>query len=100
MVIREGVHNALIHSSPTYVRISVAYSEDLLTVTTEDDGVGFDAAAKLPPSPGHFGLQGMYERSKRIGAQLQIDSSVGKGTVLEITATASSCRDNRMLERV
>ncbi len=38
-----------------------------------DDGDGFDA--QTPAGIGHYGLQGMKERARQIGAKLTIDSS-------------------------
>ncbi len=100
MVTREAVHNALVHGKPDTVRIQISFSEDRIVITTEDDGSGFDPVAAPRHSPGHFGLQGMYERMNRIGGDLVVDSSPAEGTVVTITVTASSCRDSRTLESV
>jgi signal transduction histidine kinase len=100
MTIREAVHNALLHGHPSVVRIQAQFSSEELSITTEDDGMGFNPAAELPERPGHFGLQGMYERMNRIGAQLIIESSPSRGTIVKIIAAAALCREDRALERV
>ena len=51
-------------------------------LTIRDDGRGFDPATADGPKDGHFGLQGMRERIKRLGGQLEIKSAVGKGTII------------------
>lgn len=98
MVIREAVHNSLVHANPTTVLIHAAFSEERILITTEDDGAGFDATAAPRQSPGHFGLQGMHERIKRIGGELVIDSSLNRGTVVRILATAALCREDHVLK--
>ena len=39
--------------------------------------------------PGHFGLPGIRERAKRIGARLGVWSENGAGTEVELTVPAS-----------
>jgi len=100
MVIREAVHNSLVHGKPTEASIDTVFSEDHIAITIKDNGIGFDILTDMPSSPGHFGLQGMYERMNRIGAQLIIDSAPGRGSVVKVFATAASCRDDCALERM
>jgi signal transduction histidine kinase len=45
-----------------------------------DDGVGF-AVSHAPP--GTFGVIGMRERARLVGADLRIDSVPGAGTTIE-----------------
>jgi len=49
-----------------------------------DDGKGFDPAA-CSKLEGHFGLRGMRLRAKSIKASLQIISSPGAGTTIQVT---------------
>jgi signal transduction histidine kinase len=51
-------------------------------LSVRDDGAGFDAAT--PPASGHFGLLGMKERARRIGAELLVESSPGHGTEVKL----------------
>ena len=57
-----------------------------MTLTVIDDGQGFE----VPPRPGelallgHFGLLGLHERAELAGANLEITSSPGQGTVVTI----------------
>ena len=54
----------------------------------EDDGRGFDVAAKLEAADGRgrLGFVGMKERLGEIAGQLQVESSPGEGTTLIIRA--------------
>jgi ligand-binding sensor domain-containing protein len=57
---------------------------------TKADGIGIDATVLSQEGrPGHFGLGGMRERSKRIGGELEVWSEHGAGTELDLTLPAS-----------
>ena len=60
-----------------------AKTTDAICYMVVDDGIGFDAAAK--PAEGRFGLVGMDERARLIDAELEIVSSVGKGTTVKLS---------------
>jgi signal transduction histidine kinase len=65
--------------------VVIGYEPDRLRVSVHDDGVGFDATAEGANSrPGHFGLQGMQERARGVGAELEIQSGP-TGTELLLT---------------
>ena len=51
----------------------------------EDDGVGFEDAAKEGRPGEHIGLSIMEERARRLGGNLRIESEVGEGTRVELT---------------
>ena len=53
--------------------------------TISDDGDGFDPLNHPGMADGHFGLQGMLERTNRIGGTLDIQSAPGKGTKISVT---------------
>jgi nitrate/nitrite-specific signal transduction histidine kinase len=56
----------------------------------QDDGKGIDAdilAQHL--REGHWGLHGISERAKLLGANLEIWSQVGSGTEIELVVPAS-----------
>jgi signal transduction histidine kinase len=58
-------------------------------LSIRDDGKGFDPAV-IPPE--HLGLGIIRERAEAIGATLQIDSEVGRGTVIEVTWLSGQAR--------
>ena len=83
-VYQEAITNVIKHSSASNVRISLAYDEDRLRGTIEDDGIGFEVSAVQPGADGGWavGLLGMTERANLLGGSLHIDSSPGKGTTV------------------
>ena len=84
MVVREAVHNAVVHAQASRIRISLHFSKTGLVVEVRDDGCGFDPAGVKGPEDQHYGLSVMQERTGRIGARLQVNSAIGEGTQLRI----------------
>ncbi|MCP5312787.1 MAG: GAF domain-containing protein [Chromatiaceae bacterium] len=54
------------------------------SLLVEDDGVGFEDAAKRGRPGEHIGLSIMEERARRLGGNLRIESEVGEGTRVEL----------------
>jgi ligand-binding sensor domain-containing protein/signal transduction histidine kinase len=85
MSIREALLNAIAHSSGTLIDLNIVCSVSQLAVSIVDDGKGFSVHGKLSSQNGHYGLKGIRERVQSIGGALQISSSPGHGTRLDIT---------------
>jgi signal transduction histidine kinase len=75
----EALANVLRHAQARGVNVKLQRGRLLVA----DDGRGFDAAAPL--DEGRFGLYGMRERARMIGAALDIESVPGKGTTVRLT---------------
>jgi signal transduction histidine kinase len=90
-IVQEGLSNAIKHAQARYVAVRVVFSAESLTLTIQDDGIGFS----VPESPsafaeqGHFGLLGIHERAELIGASATVESVANVGTVLSITIIRS-----------
>jgi signal transduction histidine kinase len=80
LLAQEAVTNALKHARPTVIHVRLGFIEEHVELEVADDGSGFDTASCPGPSLGHFGLQSMRERVKRLGGSLKIQSSGGRGT--------------------
>ncbi len=83
-IVQESVTNALRHARPQLVRVRLAGTAHSLALIITDDGAGFDPAAVDAADAGHFGLRGLRERAERIGATLEIRSTRGQGTTVEL----------------
>lgn len=80
---QEAVTNALKHSRATKIRIALASSRQRTELRIIDNGQGFSQ----PPSNGHgLGMHAMKYRANVIGAELHIESEVGRGTSITCTA--------------
>ncbi len=85
LLAQEGITNALKHARPGRIELRLKFSGRAVTLVIRDDGAGFEPATADGPKTGHFGLQGMRERMKRLDGHLEIKSTPGHGTI--ITAT-------------
>ena len=79
----EAIRNACVHSKGSRLNVRLAYHEDL-TLRVTDDGVGMDPLVAQQGRVAHFGLQGMRERARRIGARFSIATSANSGTVITL----------------
>lgn len=95
MLAKEGITNALKHAAPRALQLTVDYAPDRVTLTVTDDGVGFVPEAAAGPHQGHFGLQGMRERARRLGAEFEITSAPGHGTKVQIKVPISAPRERK-----
>jgi signal transduction histidine kinase len=79
---QEALANAVRHSSPTVLKITLTYGGNFLELTVEDNGKGFLTDSQ---SLG-FGIRGMRKRADNISADLQIRSTPGVGTSVQAVA--------------
>jgi signal transduction histidine kinase len=86
---REALLNAFKHAHANRIEIEVEYASRQLRVLVRDDGRGIDPQVLYSGREGHWGLVGIRERSKRIGAHLRLRSRVGAGTELDLTVPGS-----------
>ncbi len=81
-VAQEALANVGKHAQASRVVVLLRSRDDGVLVRIADDGVGF-AAAEHRPSVSHLGLTAMRERVELAGGWLHIDSSPGRGAVVE-----------------
>jgi signal transduction histidine kinase len=81
-IAREALVNAIKHSKARTIWVSIRWEDDSLHAEIADDGRGFDPVGQM--SRTHFGLSLMRERALEIGAELEIHSSPGSGTVVRL----------------
>lgn len=84
LLAQEAVTNALKHGAPGKIDIIMKFSSEQTALEVRDNGRGFDPATSPGPHDGHFGLQGMHERVKRLGGTLAITSAPGQGTSIKV----------------
>ncbi|WP_448662930.1 two-component regulator propeller domain-containing protein [Sphingomonas sp. CJ20] len=85
----EALFNAALHAHANKVVVRVGYGRKRLKVSFHDDGVGIDAERLVRAGrEGHFGLIGMHERARKVGATLTLDSAPGSGTTVTFSLPA------------
>jgi signal transduction histidine kinase len=87
-ILQEACNNALRHSQATEILISGSVNSQAVELTVQDNGTGFDLKDKADLDAflmnSHFGLAGMIERAKLIGAAMEIESMPKNGTCVEV----------------
>lgn len=88
-IIQEGLNNIHRHAGVSEGRLRLLFSPNDLSILISDEGRGFDMAEteemrKNGTGNGHFGILGMEERAKLIGASLNVISNPGEGTKIHV----------------
>jgi signal transduction histidine kinase/ligand-binding sensor domain-containing protein len=83
-IAQEALANVSQHAQATSASLSLNYEPSQLTLSVVDNGRGFSPTVPKNSSRGHFGIQGMRERTLTIGADLTITSSPGRGTQVRL----------------
>jgi signal transduction histidine kinase len=81
-IAQEALNNIVKHAAATHVGIRLDATDDLLTMTIEDDGKGFDTS--LPHRDDAFGIVGMYERAAILKGTVEVESHPGRGTRISV----------------
>jgi signal transduction histidine kinase len=78
-VVQEALHNVSSHAHARTVRIRVQQEPDRLTLSIQDDGLGFDSKQVKG-----LGLLGIQERVTQLGGKCTVHSTPGSGTILAV----------------
>lgn len=80
-IIQEALINVSQHANAVHVQVILDLGEQVATVTIEDDGVGFDVnKLSLEMREKSLGIASMGQRVEMLNGQLNIDSTLGRGT--------------------
>jgi signal transduction histidine kinase len=88
-ITREALRNAFRHAHAHRIEVEITYAERLFRLRIRDDGEGIAPEVLKQGRPGHYGLNGMRERARQIGAKLSTWSRPGSGTEIELSITGS-----------
>lgn len=80
----EALMNVRKHAWASRVEVDLDRRDDQFVVRVRDDGVGFSPEEALHVRPGHLGLPAMRESLESVGGSLNISSTAGSGSVVEI----------------
>lgn len=90
-LVQEGINNIIKHAGAGRAAIRIGRRANVLALTIEDDGRGFDpSAARGQSGPLGFGLKGLAERARQLGGTFQIQSAPGRGTKIQINIPGKS----------
>jgi PAS domain S-box-containing protein len=83
-ICQESMTNVARHAAASRIRISLQEEINHILLKIQDDGKGFEV--RTSGSKKTLGLLGMKERALMMGGQFRIESELGKGTTLFVTA--------------
>jgi signal transduction histidine kinase len=86
---REALRNAFTHAGAKHIEAELIYAERVFRMRIRDDGKGIEPALLEEGRPGHYGLPGMRERARQIGAEFTIWSGAETGTEIEVSIPGS-----------
>jgi PAS domain S-box-containing protein len=82
-VFQEALTNITRYANAKNVKVSTHVNENNISVTIQDDGVGFEYSQLKRKKT--FGILGMKERVRSLGGNLDVVSSQGKGTIINFS---------------
>ncbi len=88
-LVQEGMTNVAKHAYSSKVEVMIIYQEEWTIARIHDYGKGFDVKSAMKAPGEHFGLVGMRERVEMFSGHFSIQSSIGKGTLIELSIPTS-----------
>ena len=82
-IVQEAMNNVAKHSRATQAKVLLTQTNDSLSLKIEDNGVGFDQNERKKTES--YGLIGIRERVFLLDGKLDISSTKGQGTLINIT---------------
>ncbi|MCG3411662.1 sensor histidine kinase [Staphylococcus massiliensis] len=81
-VVQEAIFNALKYAGVDVIDVNVHLESEKLIAEVADRGNGFSRTEK--PKGSGLGLYGMNERAELVNGQLDIETEIGKGTIVTL----------------
>jgi signal transduction histidine kinase len=78
-IAQEALANAVRHAGARHIELTLGAENGTLRVAVQDDGRGFDPAARRSQS---LGIESMKQRALALGGRLELASAPGKGTTV------------------
>lgn len=85
-IAQEALNNVVKHAKAERAELKIAFDDSTVQMEVSDNGSGFitpNSPTEFAPN-GHFGLLGIHERADLIGAKLEIESALGRGTKIKV----------------
>ena len=84
-ITQEALNNIHKHSQAAVAQVKLEFHPQKIRLTVSDNGRGFNIHQEIVPEGlGGLGIVGMKERASLIGADINIRSSIGKGTTVSV----------------
>ena len=95
-IARELIRNAFRHARAHEIEAELRYDTDVFRLVVRDDGKGIaPEILRDGGCAGHWGMPGVHERARGIGARLEFWSQAGAGTEVRLTLPAAVAYEGR-----
>ena len=95
-IARELIRNAFRHARAHEIETELRYDADVFCLIVRDDGKGIaPEILRDGGCAGHWGMPGVHERARGIGARLEFRSQAGAGTEVRLTLPAAVAYEGR-----
>lgn len=92
-VAEEALQNAASHAHAEKAVLTLSYEDDRICLEIRDDGSGFDTNSALRGKTG-LGLASMIERAAQVGGSVDVESRLGRGTCIRMSAPLAGPTDD------
>lgn len=82
-IVQESLNNAVKHSGASEISVELKRDGEMIVLTINDNGKGFDPAEVLASSSG-FGLRNIISRLEIAKGQSEITSKPGEGATIKV----------------
>jgi signal transduction histidine kinase len=83
LIVQQAITNVLRHAQAQRVQLAMDFGIRRLRISIRDDGRGFVPDHSTTAAT-HFGLLGMHERAREIGAKVRVRSVLERGTTVSV----------------
>ena len=80
-IVQEGLANVYRHAQASRVYVTLAFEDGQVRLEIQDNGQGFSRKEIIEGR----GLNNMTQRAEELGGSLSIESTIGQGTILNVT---------------
>ena len=97
-IIRELVSNAIRHGGAKNILVAGGFHDMTLSFSVRDDGCGFDPQRCDGPAEGHFGLEGIQERVRRLRGEFTIKPRQRGGMCARVSLAALQPAEEKVVK--
>jgi PAS domain S-box-containing protein len=97
-IIQEAINNAIKHANCTLIKINIHLCDNLLDVSINDNGIGFEIPKNISYLENHKfnnGLKNIKERGNIIGGKIEITSSLNNGTEISFNTKIKAKKNDK-----
>ncbi len=96
-IAQEALNNVTKHAQASELNVQIVRHKTGIRLTVEDNGIGMKTKARTPQAdrPDGMGLVGMRQRAISFNGGFTIDSSPGKGTMINVEIPLESEKDGK-----